>query len=312
MKLHDSTVAALVVSLTSIIAVGAATQVEPPLAAKPATAPATAPVQVELPADQDHAVAALRASPRHGEWVEIPLPAVEGDPRDAAPATLRTWVVYPERKDKAPVVIVIHEIFGLTDWIRAVTDRLAGEGFIAIAPDLLSGKGPGGGGTDSFQQDAVREAIRKLSPEELMQRLNAARAYALDLPAAGSTTATIGFCWGGSTSFAYAGKQPSLNAAVVCYGSAPYKGKEPDSAAMAAIACPVLGLYGGDDARVTSTVDATTNAMKSAGKEYSPHVFDGAGHGFMRDQAGRNGANASAAQLAWSRAIEFLKKHLER
>src|SRR5947209_5195274 len=112
---------------------------------------------------------ALSTSPRHGEWVDIDL---QGSTK------LHTWVVYPERKDKAPVVIVIHEIFGMTDWVRAVADQLAAEGFIAVAPDLPSGKGPNGGGTDSFTGDSVRAAIMDLSPDEVAQRLNATRDYA--------------------------------------------------------------------------------------------------------------------------------------
>src|SRR5205814_9499230 len=128
-----------------------------------------APVQAadKIPAGQEDAARAIKESPRHGEWIDVPL--AEGQP------TLHTWIVYPERKDKAPVVIVIHEIFGMTDWVRAAADALAAQGYIAVAPDLLSGKGPGGGGTDSFAGDAVRGAIQKLSADEIVQRLDAAR-----------------------------------------------------------------------------------------------------------------------------------------
>jgi carboxymethylenebutenolidase len=215
-------------------------------------------------------------------------------------------VVHPERSDKAPVVIVIHEIFGLTDWVRGVADALAAEGFIAMAPDLLSGMGPGGGGTASFPGDAVREAIRGLKGDEVARRLDAVRAAGLAMPSAAAKSACIGFCWGGSSSFAYAAAQPELSAAVVYYGTAPQ-----DKEAMRRIACPVLGLYGGDDARVTSTVAGTTEAMKELGKSFEPHTYPGAGHGFLRQQSGREGANLKAAREAWRETIAFLKKEKE-
>src|SRR5262249_43951516 len=160
-------------------------------------------------------------------------------------------------KDKAPVVIVIHEIFGMTDWVRATADQLAADGFIAIAPDLLSGMGPDGGATDSMKGDAVRDAVRKLTADEVVSRLNAVRPYALKLPAAAPKSACIGFCWGGSQSFRYATAQPGLGAAVVFYGTAPMKDQQPDKDALAKVGCPVQGHYGGNDARVTATVAAT-------------------------------------------------------
>lgn len=240
----------------------------------------------------------LKDSPRHGEWVDIDVPG------DAA--KLHTWVVYPERKDKAPVVLVIHEIFGMTDWVRAVADQLAAEGFVAVAPDLLSGKGPGGGNSDAFKADAVRAAVSKLSADEVARRLDAAREYAIALPAATDKVATIGFCWGGGVSFAYATHQPKLNAAVVYYGTPPK-----EEGALAKIACPVAGFYGGDDARVTATVEPTEKGMKEAGKSFTPHVYDGAGHGFLRQQSGRDGANAKAAGAAWPATVAFLQENLK-
>lgn len=249
----------------------------------------------ELPAGAEDAQAALQASPRHGEWVDVP---VEGG------TPVRSFIVYPERSDKAPVVIVIHEIFGLTDWVRAVADQLAAEGFIAIAPDLLSGKGENGGGTESFSGDAVRAAVRGLETDEVVQRLDAVRDYATALPAATDKFAAIGFCWGGSTSFTYATRQPELDAAIVYYGTGPT-----DPAAVAKIQTPVLGIYGGDDARVTSTVEGTTALMRDAGKAYDTHVYDGAGHGFLRQQSGRE-ANATAAAQAWRETVGFLREHL--
>ncbi|MGA2233410.1 MAG: dienelactone hydrolase family protein [Tepidisphaeraceae bacterium] len=237
----------------------------------------------------------LKNSPRHGEWDDIPIPG--------STVKLHTWVVYPERPDKAPVVLVIHEIFGMSDWVRATADQLAAQGFIAVAPDLLSGKGPNGGGTESFTDPT--EGVSRLTSDEVVVRLNAARDYALAFPSATDKSASIGFCWGGGASFNYAANQPKLNAAVVFYGVPPSKD------AMAKITCPILGNYAGNDARISATVPATTAAMAALQKSYDPHIFDGAGHGFLRQQSGQNGANLKAAQQAWPATIAFLKKYLE-
>jgi len=250
-------------------------------------------VTFALPPNGDDAAEAIKKSPRHGEYVDVPM----------SDAKIKSWVVYPERKEKAPVVIVIHEIFGMTDWVRGVADSLAAEGFIAIAPDLLSGKGPGGGGTEAFKGDEVRDAIRKLTPEEVTGRLNAVRDYALALPAASGKSATIGFCWGGAASFAYATNQPKLNAAAVYYGAPPASGLEK-------IEAPVAGHYGGDDARITATVEPTKAKMAELKKSYDPHVYEGAGHGFLRQQTGRE-ANKKASEEAWKSTIAFFKKNLE-
>lgn len=247
--------------------------------------------------DAERAMDVLTNSPRHGEWIDITL--ADGSP-------LRSWIVFPERAEKAPVVIVIHEIFGLTDWVRSVADSLAADGFLAVAPDLLSGKGPGGGGTESFEGDAVRGAIRGLESDVVTARLNAVRAHALALPAASRNSATIGFCWGGRQSFQYATRQRALQAAVVYYGTAPK-----DPVELAKVSCPVAGFYGGDDARVTSTVEATTVAMRELGLTFDAFVFEGAGHGFLRRQSGRGGANQRAAEVSWNTTIRFLREHLE-
>jgi len=249
-----------------------------------------------IPPGSEKAKEALDTSPRHGEYVDVAMPD-GGKP-------IRTWVVYPERKDKAPVVIVIHEIFGLADRIRAVSDSLAADGFIALAPDLLSGIGPGGGGTSSVaSRDDIVALVRGLTPDKVAARLDAVRGYARKLPAASGKSATIGFCWGGAASFAYATVQPGLDAAVVYYGTSP------DPSALAGIKAPVLGLYGSDDARVNATVPATEAEMKKLGKILETHTYEGAGHGFLRQQDGRDGANLKAAREAWPATIAFLKKH---
>jgi carboxymethylenebutenolidase len=249
-----------------------------------------------IPPAEDEVMARLNTSPRHGEWVSVD--AGNGDTVDA-------WLVFPERHDNAPVVMVIHEIYGLTDWVRAVADQLAAEGFIAVAPDLLSGKGPGGKGSYAVGRDDARSLIRSLEWSEIVRRLDATARYATSLPAATSRFGAVGYCWGGGISFNYATAQPDMNASVVYYGVSPSAGK------LAGIKAPVLGLYGGDDNRVTSTVPAAEKEMKRLGKRYEYEIYKGAGHAFLRNQSGRGGANLKAAQMAWPRTIKFLKELLE-
>jgi carboxymethylenebutenolidase len=260
-----------------------------------APAAATGP-QVKIPPSATTAQQALTDSPRHGEWADVPVPG--------GSVKIHTWVVYPERADKAPVVLVIHEIFGMSDWVRSVADQVAAEGYIAVAPDLLSGMGPNGGGTESLGR-GVANAIHQLTLDEEVKRLDAVRAYAMALPAASDKSASIGFCWGGGVSFDYATRQPKLNAAVVFYGV------PPDKDAMANITCPVLGCYGKDDGRITLTVEGTKAAMANAHKSYDPHIYEGACHGFLRQQDARNGANLKAAQGGWAETVAFLKKNLQ-
>jgi carboxymethylenebutenolidase len=218
---------------------------------------------------------------------------------------VKLWVVYPERKDKAPVVMVISEIFGLSDWIRGVADQLAKDGFIAVAPDFISGKGPNGGGTESVgSRDGVVALIRAVTPDDQVAILNATRDYALKLPAANGKIATVGFCWGGSASFNYASAQPALNAAAVFYGSSP------DAAKLATIKAPVMGFYGGNDARVNATIPPADAEMKKLGKPFTPHIYDGAGHGFLRQQNGQDGANMKASEQAWPAMLAFFRQHL--
>ena len=258
-------------------------------------APAAAARDPKLPAGEAGAKDVLESSPRHGEFVDIEVPG------RATP--LRAWVVYPERRDKAPVVVVIHEIFGLTDWIRGVTDQLAKEGFLAIAPDLLSGLGPNGGGTESLasRDDAVK-LVRTLKSDSVQACLAATRAWATSQPAASGRCGAVGFCWGGSTSFQFAIAQPSLDGAVVYYGTSP------DSAALQKLAPPVLGLYGEDDARVVATVEPAKRVLAARKASFETHLYAGAGHGFLRQQDQREGANLAASRQAWERTIAFLRE----
>jgi carboxymethylenebutenolidase len=268
-------------------------------------APAAAkPDNPAIPPDNGASAERLKNSPRHGEWVDIKMPS--GTP-------LKSFVVYPEGKDKAPVVLVIHDIGGMGDWGRAVGDQLAKEGFIAIVPDLLSGKGPNGGGTEELGQN-VGQVIRTLTPDDVAARLNAAMAYGTSLPSSNRKTAVIGFCWGGSASFNYAIAQPELAAAVVYYGTPPMKtvdgAQVVDPSPLGNIKVPIIGFYGGNDARVTSTVESTAVEIKKLGNRYESHVMDGAGHGFLKGQASSD-ANGKAAADAWPLTLAFLKTNTQ-
>ncbi len=243
---------------------------------------------------QDWAKARLEKSPRHGEWVVL-----KHDHR-----AVQAFVTFPEVKDKATAVVVIHEIFGLTDWVRLVTDQLAEAGYIAIAPDLLSGANGKAGTAELGGGDAVRKAIMSLPPAQVTADLTAAADYVAKLPACNGKVAVAGFCWGGGQSFRFATANKNLKAAFVFYGPGP------DEAGVARIACPVYGFYGGNDARINMTVPKTAELMKKAGKTYESVTYEGAGHGFMRagDAPGASDANRKAKDEAWKRWKELLEK----
>jgi carboxymethylenebutenolidase len=241
---------------------------------------------------QDWARTLVDKSPRHREWV-----TVKHDGR-----SVETFVAYPEVKDKAPVIVVIHEIFGMTDWVENVTDEFAAAGYIAIAPDLLSGMGPNGGRTKDFPAGGVGPAIGKLNPDQITADLNAVADYGLNLPAAAKKLFVVGFCYGGSQTFRFATNRPDLAAAFVFYGG------PPPADAMARIKAPVYGFYGGNDARVNATIPTAKDQMKEAGKTYEPVIYEGAGHGFMRagEAPDASEANAKARTEAWARLKEIM------
>jgi carboxymethylenebutenolidase len=219
--------------------------------------------------------------------------------------SVRAWVVYPERASKAPVVVVIHEIFGLSTWIRGVADQLAADGYIAIAPDLLTGKATPASGSDTLTQAVATATIRTLNADDVQRQLAAVGRYGMSLPSAERRYGTVGFCWGGGTSFAHAVMSPAgLGASVVYYGTSPA------TPTLANVKVPVLGLYAGDDARVDATVPPADSAMRALGKSFEPHTFAGAGHGFLRQQDGKDGANLAATRQAWPLTIGFFRSHL--
>ncbi len=265
-----------------------------PLVLTMATA-AALPAQT-LPAGADDALQRVTSSPRHGEWQMI----------RSGNDSIRAWVVYPERSDPAPVVLVVHEIYGLSHWIRAVADQLAAEGFIAIAPDLLTMKNLPMDAQGATEADAARAAIRTLERADIHRNLGSVAEWGMNLPAARRAYGIVGFCWGGSTSFTHAIESPTVGAAVVYYGSSP------ETAELSRIRAPVLGLYGGNDARVNATIPPADSAMKALNKTFTPRIFDGAGHGFLRAQDGQEGANLRATQQAWPLTVQFFKQHLAR
>jgi carboxymethylenebutenolidase len=252
--------------------------------------------------DAESAAARLAASPRHGEYAMIPVPG------GSAGDSVRAFVVYPERSAKAPVVVVVHEIFGLTSWVRAVADQLAAEGFIAVAPDLLTGY-PNKGNPDQVgMQDAVAQ-VSQLDAAQVQRRVAAAGAYGMGLPAGEARYGVVGFCWGGSTVFqhaVFAGQNgtPGFGAGVVYYGSAPAP------ALVAAVRAPLLGLFAENDARVNATVPAADSTLRANARTHEFTTFAGAGHGFLRQQSGQNGANRTASEQAWPRTVAWFRQHL--
>jgi carboxymethylenebutenolidase len=249
---------------------------------------------VQIAAGQDWAKEQLAKSPRHREWVTI-----KHDGR-----SVDTFVAYPESKDKRPVVLVIHEIFGLSDWAQELADELAAAGYIAVAPDLLTGMASNGGRTKDFSTDAAMEAVSKLAPSQVTADLNAAADYGLKLPASNGKLFVVGFCWGGGQSFRFATTRADLSAAFVFYGPSPTK------EAMTTIKAPVYGFYAGNDARINAMLPDTIANMKAAGKAYEPVTYDGAGHGFMRagEAPDASDANKKAREDSWKRWKELMAK----
>jgi carboxymethylenebutenolidase len=287
---------------------------------------AAASLLATVAAAQDWAKANLAKSSRHGEYVAINEPGGR---------QLNAWVVYPEVKDKAPVVVMIHEIYGMSDWAREMADELAGAGYIVVEPDLLSGFGPATatpvaaapqqtddhshmqmpsnagaaygpahpGGTSAFpDQSAVTRAVSALPNPQVMADLDAAADYGRKLPAANGKLFVAGFCWGGGKSFLFATHRHDLSGAFVFYGP------PPPAELMKDINAPVYGFYAGNDARISATIPKTQDDMKAAGKTYEPVTYDGAGHGFMRagEAPDANAANTAARQQGFHRFISLL------
>ena len=236
---------------------------------------------------QDWARQAVDKSPRRREWV-----TVKHDSR-----SVESFVAYPQSQAKAPAIVVIHEIFGMTDWVESVADEFAAAGYVAIAPDLLSGMAPNGGRTKDLPASGVGQAINQLPPDQITADLNALADYCKKLPACNGKVCVVGFSWGGGQSFRFATNRKDLAASFVFYGSGPAAEAIPN------IQCPVYGFYAGTDARILGTLPPTQEQMKAAGKFFETVTYDGAAHVFMRAgaQPDATEANKKARAEAWAK-----------
>ena len=277
-----------------------------------------------LPPSNLSAAARLAASPRHGEWVKIALEPGSAD-------SLMAWVVYPAARQKAPVVVVVHEIFGLSTWVRGLADQAAADGFIAIAPDFLS-RVRGGPTSVELPGDSARRLIGGVNSTERNRVIVAAANWAMTQPAATQKYAVIGYCWGGQTTFMHAihGGVTGFSGGVAFYGLPYVSGGRPATAtepavpgtlvpdSLAKIRVPVMLLNGSKDARISAAMPALDSMMKAMGKTYTGMNYEGAVHGFLRAQddpkatrdEAEEQANLAAAKDAWPRTVAFLKQRL--
>ena len=242
----------------------------------------------------------LQTSPRHHEWAEV---------ESGGGRKVKTWVVYPEVNHPATVVVLIHENRGLTAWVRSLAVEVAEAGFIPVAPDLLSGTAPGGGGTAEYgAEDKAIQGIYKLPQQQVTADLDAVFDYASKLEAGNKVVAVSGFCWGGGQTFAYSTHNPKIASSFVFYGPAPK-----DEAAFKDIKAPVYGFYGSEDFRITGAVPSVEKLMKSFDKKYEPVIYNGAKHAFMRlgettdDPKDPNRKARDEAFARWTKLLADLK-----
>lgn len=247
------------------------------------------------PAGASDVAARLASSTRHAEWAMVPTAPGSRD-------SIAAWVVFPERRDNAPVVVVIHEIFGLSSWVRGVADQLAADGFIAIAPDLLSIE-RGGASTDSLAFADARAMIGRVTPDKMNTMVAAVAQYGMNLPAARKVYGVVGYCAGGTASFSHAVfNAPGLRAAVVYYGASP------SAEDIAKVRIPVLGLYAENDQRVNATIGRADSTMRAVGGTFEQRTYAGAGHGFLRAQ--EQAPNAEASRQAWPETVNWFRRYL--
>jgi carboxymethylenebutenolidase len=281
--------------------------------AAPAAGAGSGQGNMALPASNIHAAARLSASPRHGEWVKV---AWEPGSKDS----LMAWIVYPSTSNaKTPVVVVVHEIFGLSTWVRGVADQAAADGFIAIAPDLES-RVRGGPSTQELSSDSARKLIAGVNAEERNRGIDAVARYAMSQPSAAQRYAVIGYCWGGQTVWMHVinGGVPGFAGGVAYYGLPYMNGAVPNGDSLSKIKVPVMLLSGSKDARIGAAMPAVDSAMKALGKNYFGKNYEGAIHGFLRAQDDpkptrdetEEQANLAATKDGWPRTVEFLKKNL--
>lgn len=288
--------------------------------AAPATAASTQQGSAALPPSASQAAARLSASPRHGEWVKVAWKPGSSD-------SLMAWIVYPSTTNAhTPVVVVIHEIFGLQTWVRGVADQVAADGFIAIAPDLLS-RIRGGPTTDELKGDSATKLIRGLSIADRNEGIAAVARYAMSQASAAPRYSVIGFCWGGGTVWDHVinGGAAGLSGGVAFYGLPYMNGAVPNGDSLAKIKVPVMMFNGAKDARTGAGMPGVDSAMKALKKSYYGKNFPGAIHGFVRaqddprqprsqetqaDVDAEEQANLAAIKEAWPQTVSFLKKNM--
>lgn len=246
---------------------------------------------------QDWAKPRLENSPRHLEWVKV-----KNGNRE-----VNSFIAFPEVKTKATAVIVIHEIFGLSDWVRGVTDQLAAEGYIAIAPDLLTGMGPNGTGSKELGLSGAREVIGNLPADQITADLNACVDYCKKLPSCNGKVVVCGFCWGGRQTFRFANNNNEVNAFFPFYGDAPAKAED-----AAKVKGPIYGFFAANDNRVNSSLPKAGEFYKANKVPFDFVTYETGGHGFMRrgeDPTDKDAENQKKARAeAWKRWLELLKK----
>jgi carboxymethylenebutenolidase len=318
---------------TSVVAAAAddhASHMAPADLNAPAYAATVSQGMAGFPPSNNAAPARLAASRNHAEWVMIPW-------GDGKTDSLAAWIVYPPTANaKSPVIVVVHEIFGLTAWVRSVADQAANDGFIAIAPDLMS-RVRGGASFDSIRSDSATRIQRGVPAADKAAGIIASARYAMSQPSAAQKYGVIGYCWGGSSVFIHAvhGGTAGYGGGVAFYG-APYTSAPPAAAggapaggpptpaspnadSLKKINKPIMLLNGSKDARIGAMMPAIDSIMKSAGKDYVGINYEGAVHGFLRAQDDHKAtpdpveeaANVAATKDAWPRMLAFMRKNLK-
>ncbi len=221
-------------------------------------------IGVQIVCAQDWAKARLEKSPRRQEQVVVNQVA--------------TFIVYPESKDKKPVVLLIHDRAGLTDWFKSLADQVAAMGYLALAPDVSSGPG-------------------------LTAQLNAVADYGKKLSASNGTLFVAGIGWGGEQSFRFAADRSDVAAALVICGASP------DKDAIARVKGTIFGFYAANDQRINATVPPAQAAAKAADIVFEAVTYDGVGPEFM--QSGDAPDAKPADKLARGYALERMKSVLD-
>jgi carboxymethylenebutenolidase len=223
--------------------------------------------------------------------------SIETPSYNAAGTRISGYLVRLKSKAKRPAVIVIHENRGLNPHIKDIARRVALEGFLAFAVDMLSPLG----GTPA-DEDKGRDMIGTLNPDETARRIAAAIPFLQHHPESTGNVGEIGFCWGGGMVNRVAVLAPDLKAAVAYYGI------QPPADAVKSIQAALLLHYAGLDQRINAGIQAYEAALKAGHKHYTIYVYPNVNHAFNNDTSSRY--DKPAADLAWTRTIAFFRQHL--